>query len=55
MNVNHSANFTDFVEFMAALEKIRATGIALNFNGNINASENDNDNFSVNWTSDEEV
>ena len=55
MKINHSANFTDFDEFMTILRKLEAEGKAFNFSGNVSANENDNDNFNINWTSDEEV
>lgn len=55
MEINHSANFTNFIEFMSALEKFRERSTVLTFSGNVSANDNDNDNFSINWTSEEEV
>lgn len=55
MEINHSANFTNLEEFINSLKKIGEKSASLSFSGNITAGENDQDNFSINWTSDEEV
>ena len=54
MLIAKSANFKNFIEFMATLEKIKKTGVSFTFSGNVNEGDN-NDNFSINWTSEEEV
>ena len=55
MEIAKSFNSQDYLEFMAMVGKLRDKNIAFTFSGNVNANENDQDNFSVNWTSDEEV
>ena len=53
MKINHSANFTKFEDLMEAIKKIKAKKIEeWNFNGSYSNSQK---NFTINWTSDEEV
>lgn len=53
MTIAKTASFTDFNKFVELAKKLKDVGVPFNFNGNID--ENGNDNFSVNWTSEEEV
>ena len=53
MEINKSINCRDYLEFMAMLEKVKKTGVPFSFSGNVNEG-NDGDNFSINWTSEEE-
>jgi len=53
MRINKNAVFSDFDEFLKVVQKLRRDGITFNFNGNVDTS-NDTQNFSVNWTEEEE-
>lgn len=52
--VNKSISFENFDEFMAALEKKKAEkNEEFNFSGNV--ARDGSRNFTINWTSEEEV
>lgn len=53
MKIDKSINCKNYLEFMATIEKVKKTGVPFSFSGNVNEG-GDNDNFSINWTSEEE-